>query len=191
MAIVLLPVLAGALTGWVRGGRIQALERLRLRAPWLVGAAVGVQLVLHRFGTGWRLPLLFASYALVGLWLARNVGGRRAALRAGLAMIAAGWAMNLAAMVPNGGMPVSESALDVIGVAPGYDVADGHLSKHVGGHGGLVDGLLGDSIPVAPLGAVISLGDIVLAAGIAVTLATAMTDRRPVGDERELKAVPA
>ncbi|MGH9227056.1 MAG: DUF5317 family protein [Acidimicrobiales bacterium] len=176
-----MPVLAGVILGWGRGGRLEGLERLRLRASGLVMAALGVQLVLHRLPEHWRVPLVLASYAAVGLWIARNLGGRPWFLRAGLALLAVGWALNLAAIVPNGGMPVSESALGAVGVAPGYDVADGHLSKHVSAHGGVVDAVLGDSIPVPPLGAVISLGDILLAGGIALTLSGAMT----LGRERE------
>ncbi len=186
MLILAMPIIFGTTTGWARGGRLLALERLRLRAPLLVVAAVSVQAGMHRLPGSWRVPLVLASYAAVGLWIARNLGGRRWPIRLGLSLIAIGWAMNMAAIVPNGGMPVSDSALRALGATPTYDVRDGHLSKHVDTHGGLIDDLFGDSIPVPALHAVISLGDILLAGGIAVVLSTAMTD-----ETVESEAVPA
>ena len=176
--IIVLPLAAGMIVGWVRGGKLTGLGGLRFRSNGLIAAALAIQLFVHRVPVGWRVALVLVSYAAAGLWISRNLAGRSWWVRGGLALIALGWAMNLVAIVPNGGMPVSAAALRALGVTPGYNVADGHLSKHVATHDGPVDLLFGDSIPVAPLHAVISVGDVLLAAGVALTVAGAMTTVR-------------
>ncbi|MEW6153721.1 MAG: DUF5317 family protein [Actinomycetota bacterium] len=180
--MIVAPVLLGVVIGWARRGRLGGLGSLRLRAPLLVFAAVGAQLALGRLPATWRWPVVLGTYAAVGLWVGLNVRGRSAAVRAGLGLVALGWAMNLAAMAPYGGMPVSVSALRAAGFDADHDVTGGHLYKHVvADDGDVLARALGDSVPVPPLRAVISSGDIVLAAGIATVIAGAMGRRPPVG----------
>jgi hypothetical protein len=80
-------------------------------------------------------------------------------------------------MLPNHGMPVSAVALDRIGAPSDVDVTDGSLFKHVGADGDTVLPWLGDVIPVAPLGVVISAGDVVMALGGFLLLAAGMARR--------------
>jgi hypothetical protein len=167
---------AGACVGRLRGGRLARLADVRFRASGLLFAALGVQLSLGRLPGALRLPSILLSYAAVGLWIKCNLGQWRRPLRVAMAVIAAGWALNLAAIVPHGGMPVAADALAAVGAPSGYDVEAGHLYKHVaaGPETGGVGRWLGDSIPVAPLHAVVSMGDLLLAAGLAGFVASAM-----------------
>ncbi len=179
MLILILPVCAGAALGWLRNGRVHGLSGLRWRAPGLIAAAVAAQLLLRWVPSGARLTVVVVSYITVGAWVALNVRGRRLAMSSALALVAVGWAMNVAATVPNGGMPVSSEALSQIGVGTGYDVRDGHLFKHVPDDGSASLAWLGDTIPVPALRAVISLGDIVMAAGIVLLMSSAMVEAAP------------
>jgi hypothetical protein len=92
-----------------------------------------------------------------------------------LGLVAGGWLLNLVAIVPNEGMPVSESALRSAGIASSVSITHGHLSKHVLLNSGTVLRALGDVIPLPWFRSVISVGDIVMAIGIGVVIATAMT----------------
>lgn len=175
MLLLLVVLAAGAAAGFLRGGRLRRLASLRFRSPSLLVGALAAQLSLGHLPAGWRLPIVLASYAAVGVWIARNVRHQPRWVNAALALVAAGWACNLAAIVPNGGMPVSREALSTIGVPSGYDVAAGHLYKHVDRETAAALGQwLGDVIPVPALGAVVSAGDILLAAGIAMLVAIGM-----------------
>lgn len=183
MTLFLLAVAAGLLAGWTMGGRLGQLAGLRLRAPTLVALALALQVGAGVAASGWRLALVAVSYLLAGAWLGRNLPGRSMRLRAGLALLALGWALNLAAMIPHQGMPVSSQALHRVGAPLGADVGDGHLSKHVRAHASAVS-WLGDVIPVRPLKAVISIGDLALLAGVGLCVAGAMT-LGPGGDDHD------
>ncbi len=78
-------------------------------------------------------------------------------------------------------MPVSLHAAGQVGASPGMDVADGHLSKHVAAGRDTDLWWLGDVIPIRPLASVISVGDVVIVAGIVLVVAAGMV--RPRGQE--------
>lgn len=173
MMLPALAILVGLLAGIASGGRPGALARPSFRAPAIVTAAVIVQVALGLVPTGARFPLVVASYAAVGVWLVLNAVGRPPVLRAAIVVVAVGWAVNLAAIVPNGGMPVSGPALATAGLPSDTRVEEGHLFKHVPATSDSVLRPLGDVIPVRPFRAVISIGDIALFAGLAMTVAAA------------------
>ncbi len=108
------------------------------------------------------------------MWLALNAVIQSSAGRAALGLVAAGWLMNLVVMVPNGGMPVSAAALEDSGAPSGLDVEDGHLSKHVELSPSTVLPALGDVVAVPALKSAMSAGDVVMAVGLAATVAVGM-----------------
>lgn len=179
MLIFVVAAVVGVAVGLVLGGRLSALAGVRLRVPALVWVALALQVALglaplRSLPDGARFGLVAASYGLVGVWLALNAAIQRTATRAALGLVAAGWLMNLVVMVPNGGMPVSAAALDDSGAPPGLDVEEGHLSKHVELSSSTVLPALGDVVAVPVLKSAVSAGDVIMAVGVAATVATGM-----------------
>ena len=174
--------------GLLRAGRFSALASLSVRHPWLVAVAAGLKVgqghgPLRDAGAGTHRAIVLVSYAAIGAWLVLNARGRSPALRRAVALVAVGWLLNLAAIGLNGGMPVSQSALAHVGKARA-EVSKGQLWKHVRASADAPLSNLGDVIPVpGPRGvrSVISVGDLVMLAGFALTLSSAMTadDPRP------------
>lgn len=138
---------------------------LGLRRPSLAVLAAGLQAAPGLAG-GLRSALLVASAVALAAWFAVNLRAADGALRVAFAVALAGAGLNLAVMVPNGGMPVSPDALVEIGGA-GIDVTEGHLYKHRFLDDDTVLAFLADVIPVRPLGMAASAGDVVLVAGLA------------------------
>src|ERR1700683_3349997 len=129
MLLFPLAVAVGVIAGYALGGRLGALADVRLRWPLLVIGALVAQAALSldvagRLPTDMRLSLLAATYILAGAWIALNLGNQSRAFAAGLALAGVGWLCNFAAIVANGGMPVSTSALARIGT-PIADLAHG------------------------------------------------------------------
>lgn len=172
---ILYGVVAGLAVGLLAGGRIERLADLRIRWAWLAIAALAAQVVLF-------LPSVGDALGPVAPWV---YAGSSAAIFAvilanmrvpGLALVAAGAACNLAAIIANGGyMPVSAGALASLGwdEPPGYSnsaaVADPALAP-------LTD--LFAMPPWFPFANVFSLGDVLIAVGIAATIALAMRRAR-------------
>jgi hypothetical protein len=171
-----LAVGAGVVLGYLREGSLRGLGQLRFRGFAWLAAALGIQVALPLAPTGWRGPLTLLSYSLIGAWFLSNTGQRPVALRCGLLLIVAGWSLNLVPIALNGAMPVSFAAIREVpasgGVGPGVDIR-----KHeVAGRGTRLP-WLGDVLPVAPLRSVVSAGDLVMGAGLAITVAAAMAGR--------------
>jgi len=154
-------VLAGALAVPLLGGRLSALADVRVRLVWVLFVALALQVVslyLPGLPRGARVALGVFSYPVAGVFVAAN---RRLP---GVALAALGAALNLLAILANGGvMPASRSALATAGLpldVPGYRnstaVADPRLA------------FLGDvfAIPASwPFSNVFSVGDVLLALG--------------------------
>jgi hypothetical protein len=177
MVLVALTVAVSVVVGWVRGGRLRNLAHARLRAAWLVVAAVGLQGVLAAVSAARGpvdvvgLPLLVASQiALLGFVFANRV-------LPGMTLVLLGFAMNAAVIIPNGAMPVSPAALEAITGEP--------TTFEPGKHRVLTDGdvlpWLADIIPLPLLRTVVSVGDIVLAAGVGIVVVDLMRRHRPRG----------
>jgi hypothetical protein len=174
MALFALAGLGGAAIGLVRGGRPSRLLALRLRASPLAWACLAAQAALGVAGD--RPPdlvrdgAIVASYAGIGLWLALNARAHAGAVGGAFAVLGFGWLLNVVPMALNDGMPVSAAAQEAVGAADEV-VDEGHLWKHVRATGDTDARWLGDVIPVVPLGAVISAGDVLLLAGIGAVVA--------------------
>ena len=174
-------VVVGALAGLATGGRLANLLSAKLRyGALIVGGLllrVATQLLIDEgldIVDQLRLPLFALSFGLLvtALWLNRSQPGLL------LAMI--GIAANGVAIVLNGGyMPVFLPAVQVVGLgqadlSPTFNVL---LPQELGLEFLLRGGPLGDILPIALpiLTNVISVGDVLLAAGVGWFLFSTIT----------------
>lgn len=165
-------VLLGLLAGLARGGRLEHLVAVRLRGWYLVFAALAIQFVIFLpqaeslpATTSLRPVLHLGSFVLLFIVLALNWSQ----LGWGLRLIALGALANALAIVANGGyMPVDPSAMAFVrGVDAAAAMAGDYSNTAYLANPSLV--WLTDWIPVplpSPLaGNVISIGDLLIAAG--------------------------
>lgn len=150
------------------GGRLSALARVRFRATSVLMAALVLQIivvsVLPDRLPGLHEPVHLASYALLAVFFAANIR------TPGVALMAAGYGCNFAAIAANGGvMPATPAALATAGLpttagfANSAAVPDARLPW------------LGDvfAVPAGwPLANVFSVGDVLLLVGAVVLLVT-------------------
>ncbi len=149
------------------GGSLMRLADLRLRRPGLALGAIGLQVLIVTVApgglAGMHEVLHVASYALLGAfgWANRRVTG--------VPVVLAGGALNVAAILANGGvMPADPAVADVAAVQARPDefvnsvpVADAHL------------GFLGDVLATPaslPLHNVYSPGDLVIVLGLLIVV---------------------
>lgn len=167
---ILYAIPIGIVIGFLLGGRLDRLSRVRLR--WLPLALIGLAIQVVLFADAIGNPFGDATPAV---YVASNLVVLAAVLRnirvPGMAVVAIGAACNLAAIVANGGyMPADPQALasaglDIAGRANSVVVADPALPF-------LTDIF---AIPAwVPAANVFSVGDILLGIGVAVTIALAM-----------------
>jgi MFS family permease len=176
----LIAALFGILGGLLAGGRVSNLLSVRLRygalilgalflriaTQWLIDQGVGLADQL-------RVPLFAFSFGLLmsALWLNRS--------QPGLLLALVGIGSNAVAILANGGyMPVYGPAVHVVGLteadlSPTFHVL---LPEELGLEFLLAAGPLGDILPLAVpfLSNVISLGDLLLASGVAWFLFSAI-----------------
>lgn len=188
LALVAVPVAAGALLGYARGGRLRHLADLSVRAPWLLLLAAGLQFV-HFDVAGTReavesalhVSLMVPIFGLVGVWCLVNLPGRPRIGQVAVALVLLGGAANAVAIAANGRMPYSEQALVAAHVSDEQRARGERSPKHVAADGSTRLLWLGDVIPVAPVQKVISVGDVVLLLGVAGVVAAGMA---PAGAPR-------
>ena len=164
LALVVLLVAVGL--GLLLGGRVGQLGALPLRRTWLVPVALAVQ----AGGALAGLPVsLVPAFALVGTFLVLNRRVR------GLPLVGLGLLANTAVIGLNGAMPVSLAATAVTGIST-QDILSGADSRHVVAGDGTHLRWLGDVVPVLlPLHPeVVSLGDVLVAAGLAELVVVGM-----------------
>jgi hypothetical protein len=166
----------GIVAGLLLGGRLSGLETLRFRWGWLAIAGLLVQLVLFLGPVASRIgdlgvPLYLGSTALVLAAIAANYRVP------GLPIVTLGAALNLAVIVANGGyMPASVTAY----AEHGNVASAGYSNTRV-----LVEPILApltDTIVLPswlPFTNVISVGDVLIAAGTTAAIALAMRARSP------------
>ncbi|HEY2916579.1 MAG TPA: DUF5317 family protein [Candidatus Limnocylindrales bacterium] len=163
-----IPIGIGA--GLALGGRRDGLGQLRFRWPWLAIGGLLVQVALFTEAgfalAGGLTPATYVvSTAAVLIAVARNLD------LAGMWVVALGALANLAAILANGGaMPADRGALATAGLSAG-----GHTNSVV-----LASPVLQPltdvyAVPAwVPLANVFSVGDVLIAIGIAWTIAAAM-----------------
>lgn len=169
MSLVLVVLAVALALGWARGGSLDRLGALPLRARRLVVAALLAQLLGTVVG-GPFYPLgLAVSAGLVVWFLSRNRGIR------GTGLVALGLLGNALVVGANGAMPVSldASARAGIGIA---DLLVGQDARHEPAGAGTRLPWLGDVVPVPlPLRPeVVSAGDVLVAAGLGQLVALGM-----------------
>ena len=181
MLVLLTAVVIGLGAGLATGGRFRNLRSLDLELPWLVLAALILQVLAfspvgQALGTTAAVSLHLASYVLLTWFVVVN---RR---RLGIVVAGVGLALNFATIAANGGhMPASRVALALAGVA--Y-AGTAHNNSTVAGAGTRL-GFLGDVFAVpawVPAANVFSAGDVLIVAGIALLLAASLRGPRPVGE---------
>jgi uncharacterized protein DUF5317 len=154
------------------GGRLGALAEIRPRAVWAVLLAAAIQVAITQMAGGsheLHVVLHVLSYALDAYFLFAN---RRLG---GVPLVALGAALNVLAIVTNGGvMPANPTALRISGIAsrPGFDNSAVLAHPHLA--------FLGDVIPVPgpwPIGNVLSVGDLIIFVGALVVLHVACGSR--------------
>jgi hypothetical protein len=154
------------------GGRLGALAEIRLRAVWAVLLAAAIQVAITQMAGGsheLHVVLHVLSYVLDGYFLFAN---RRLT---GVPLVALGAALNVLAIVTNGGvMPANATALRISGIAsrPGFDNSAVLAHPHLA--------FLGDVIPVPgpwPIGNVLSAGDLIIFLGALIVLHAACGSR--------------
>jgi DHA3 family macrolide efflux protein-like MFS transporter len=182
--VLIAGLLVGLIAGFAAGGRLDHLIAIRLRWPLLIFGALalrlGTEAALTRdigVAESLRVPLLAAAYGFLalGLWANRR--------RSGMSLALVGILLNATAILVNGGfMPVWEPSLTAAGFAPADVLSPIHLilPAHLDSNFFLSAGPLGDLIPI-PLPwirNVLSMGDVILDAGLAFFLFAGLV-RRP------------
>lgn len=177
--ILLYAIALGLLAGLLRGGSVAALGSVRF--AWAPAAVAGLlfQLALFSSPVATRVgeagpPLYVGSTLVVLAALLRNLR------LPGLGLVALGAALNLAAILANGGaMPSSPDAWRILdGVAR---VPAGEYTNSVLAGAGTQLAFLGDIFVLPrpiPLANVFSIGDVCIALGIALFLIRAMAGGR-------------
>ncbi len=174
-------LLVGALTG---GGR---LSRIRLRAVRLLVAAAVVQLLTSTLAPGSGLArgmALVLTTVLVGLFLAGN------ARLPGVPLMALGLLLNVVVVTANAAMPVSVDAAAKAGIAR-HELHLGSDAMREPTGAGTRLARLGDVVPVAMprWPQVVSVGDVLVAAGVGLLLVTAGARRRRDGRQTPRRTV--
>jgi hypothetical protein len=161
----------GIAVGYLLGGRLSQLSDLKPRYAPL--ALIGLLLQLVNPPGSWPLVMLLLSFVLLTAFTVANIR------IAGFPVILAGVAMNFAVIAVNGGMPVAHEAI----VASGQEATLGPLIEqrgvkhHLAGPADRLE-FLGDVIAIpAPVGQVISIGDIFTYGGMTIVIAASMRRR--------------
>jgi len=189
-------IVLGLAAGFAAGGRLRWLAaNVRFPWVWLLYAAVLAQVGAGFTPAEWlareaKFWIVVGSYGVLIVWLGSVAAAHRSWIRIAFALVAVGTALNLVAIAPNRGIPVSREALRAARAPIPSGEENRFALKHVFASDRTVLNWLGDTIPVRPIRDVISIGDIVLGAGIALVIAAGMRTRPPavfeafVPDER-------
>ena len=164
----------GLLTGWLRGGRFVNLAAVRFRWWPLLALGLAGQVAPVIATPPYPLPLAVASLGLLLIVVLRNLA------LVGMSVVALGLAMVILPMGLNAGMPVRGEALLVAGlVGPAdLDTIDLLGPRHLE-TGDDILGVLGDVLPIAPLGVVVSFGALILLIGFWNVAANLLLSREP------------
>lgn len=178
----------GLAAGGIRRGRLASVVRARPRLWGLAAAALVITVAADALGAGDGGFLGFELAGVPGPVLLALVGmGSGLAFVAsnlavgGMAVIGMGIAANLVPLVANRATPVRATSLVRARIATAEDVDRAVLGgpREIADSGTVLE-LLGDVIPVPPLGLVVSFGDLIILVGLAAVIHNLMR-RRPAG----------
>jgi Family of unknown function (DUF5317) len=168
-------LLSGGLLGVVAGGRLASLADVQLRWWGALAGGVVLQLLAGPVGLGGRL----GTTAVAGSYLCLLAFALANRALAGMPVVVVGLALNATVILVNGGMPVRAEAVAAVGLDPDrLEGADLGAKRHLEGPDDRLT-FLGDVLPVRPLREVVSVGDVVLAAGVAGLLFRVLRPRTP------------
>ncbi len=184
---ILYALAVGVLVGFLLGGRLSGLARLQFRWAPLILAGLAVQLLLFADPVAERIGQ-FGPPIYVGSTLAVLAGVVRNVSVAGMPLVVAGAASNIVAIAANGGfMPVSEAALRANGRTPATIYSNSRLIEDPALEP-LTDIF---AMPAwMPLANVFSVGDLLIGAGIAYAIASAMRADRHVREAGAAEQLP-
>jgi hypothetical protein len=165
MLLVLIAITA-VISVPLAGGQLTRLTGLQVQAIWAVLLCAAIQVLITSVVRGGdrslHVVLHMGSYALVGWFLLAN----RKLI--GMPLVALGVALNVVAISANGGvMPAAATALRIAGI----DTSGGFANSDAVAHPHLLP--LGDVIPIPgpwPIGNVMSIGDLLIVAGVLILL---------------------
>jgi hypothetical protein len=171
--LVLVVIGFAVVVGFIAGGSLRPFEKLKLH--WWGAALVGLALqgIPSASGVGESIgwALLIVSYGLLiaFVWINRRLPAAW--------LVIAGLALNVLVIGVNDGMPVSASALETAGSSADGLVGVGTVKHHLMGPDDVLTPLA-DVIGIPPpIGAVISIGDVLLYAGLAILVVMVMLGR--------------
>lgn len=176
---ILYALVVGFVVGLLLGGRPAGLARLQFRWPWLIIGGLFIQVVLFTDQVASIVgslgpPIYVASTGLVFLGVLRNID------ITGMKIVALGGASNLAAIVANGGyMPAGRGALEALGKTDPTIYSNSAWIEHPALEP-LTDIY---ALPAwLPSANIFSIGDVLIAIGVAVIIVAAMrSGRAPAG----------
>ena len=180
--LVLLLAVVAAVYGLVRGGSLESLARTDFRFVWVLFAGLFVQVAFDLWDPDWLsetgdLVVLLTTHVAVAAFLALNRH------LPGMWLAAGGLLLNVLVIGVNGGMPVSLEAAEVAGIS---DFSAWGIK-----HEPLTDDTLlpwiADVIPVPGFKKLISIGDVVLAAGIGWLVYRRTLEVEPNEDRDEVR----
>ncbi|MDP9453895.1 MAG: DUF5317 domain-containing protein [Actinomycetota bacterium] len=164
MRLAVLATLGGLVVALLAGGRLANLSDERLRWPALAFVALALYWAPSLLGLDGppAVALALAAYAALLSFAAANLR------LVGMAVVALGLGLNALVILLNGGMPVDPAAVVATGLARPDEVAAMELgpSRQWQQEDDPL-AVLGDIVPVTPLGEVVSFGDLILAGGLA------------------------
>jgi hypothetical protein len=162
-----LALVLGALIGGATGGRPRYLGHHRLRGWWLVVLGFGLQVAAGRLDAG----SLGTVLALVGAAALVAFAALNPHL-VGIGVVAAGVIANALVIGVNDGMPVRPSAVVAAQVATRAEEPFlGYGPRHHRETSQDTLAFLADNIPIPAFREVVSFGDLILAVGVADTIA--------------------
>ena len=170
--LVAAPPLAGVVFGYLSGGRLRGLRAIPVRSLWLVWLAAAVQFAQYHVPVLHGAAGLAVVFGAVLAWLAVNLANWPMAARIAGVLIVLGASLNGLAIALNGRMPYDTRAAAAAGLPAGSETP-----KNVATNARPRAAALGDTIPLSPLHALISPGDILISGGACAFVLLAM--RRP------------
>ena len=173
MTQILIIVVAAVVVGLLAGGSIRSFPTIALR--WWQLAVIGLALQFAPISDRYAFAALVTSLALLIVFAFINLRSP------GFILILMGLTLNAVVIVSNHGMPVTRTALagsdGTVAVAVAELRANGGTKHHVADDGSVLLPLA-DTIGIpAPVGAVVSVGDICVYLGVGWFVAAALRPR--------------
>lgn len=177
VALPLIGVTLAVGTSLLRGGRFRYAARNDLHWLPVLVAGLALQTLLDALaargavGDAGTVALLLVAEAAVLGFCIRNW------YRAGMLLVGLGFTLNVLVILANGGMPVGPGAIRAMGGDPTAAVLAG---KHHLMSATTALPWLGDVIPLPPIDLIVSVGDLVLVAGMVPFAHDLMTPDGPL-----------